>query len=494
MSQRTGSQRAHQRTPAAAARGWRALVLQHAIGFAVSPLIRLLAAFPLGFAILMLSAGWLPGPARLVDAWHYRDFSADAQGRIVESWLAVDFDVRAQADLGHWAGAARATHCAVVEWGGDWGESRRRAYCGNRVPVHGEDVLPVLVDEPAMAPGVPFAMPRDERGFALPELRIGTAESAWLRAHPPFWPDPAQHATAWDALRAKLDRPLEAALVGRAVPVPSFPLRYDPRDPADAMPTALVEAKRAAAKSPTWFGAVLLLGVGAALWLLGMRLLMAGLPRAAMRFAAALPLLLLPWWGEHMPRALARVQPQVAEIVADMVADLDLTGRLVASSPADAQLARGGERLRWRVGEGRSADTIGQIVFEAPAAPAADADAALRALLDTVTTQVRAFDPSRRATVFARLAADKRAGYSGAGLLFVPIAREVGWAAEPRGEDALAAQRFLDAWVTQPVDEPSPGDPGYRARIDAWRSLLDAPEPTIANRAGWIVERAGRRH
>ena len=457
----------------------------------MSPLLRLAAAFPLGFAIVMLSAGWLLGPARLVDALHYRHFSAEARGRIVDAWLAIDFDVQAQGDRGNWTGSARATHCAVVTWGGDWGEPRRRAYCGNRVNVHGEEILPMLVDADTMAPGVPFAMPRDERGFAVPELRIGADESAWLKAHPPFsMLDERVHATAWDALRAKLDRPLDAAVIGRATLAQAFALRYDPRDPADAMPDAFVAAKRNPANAPAWFGAVLLLGAGAWLWLFGMRTLMFGLPRLPMVFAAALPLLLLPWWGERMPRVLARIQPDVAGIVADMVADLDLTGRLVASSPADAQLARGGERLRWRVGEGRSADTIGRITFASPTAAPVDADAALRELAATVTAQVHAFEPAQRAALFERLAADKVADYYGAGLLFLPIAREVGFNGAANGADARAAQGFLDVWVTQPVEEPSHDDAAFRARVEIWRSLLDTPEPSIAHRAGWIVERA----
>lgn len=474
---------------------WIEWLTRQAAGFAVSPLLRMVAAFPLGFAIVMLSAGWLIGPARLIDAYHYRQYAAAAQGRIVDAWLAVDFDATAQGDRGNWAGPARATHCAVVAWGGDWGATQQRAYCGNRLNVHADDTLPLLMDDATMAPGVPFSMPRDERGFAVPELRIGAAESAWLKSHPPFLLfDEQKYKTAWDALIARLDRPLDAAVIGRSTMAQPFPLRYDPRDPAGAMPAAVVDARRSPANAGGWAGSLLLLAAGTWLWLHGMRLLMFGLPRTAMMFAAALPLLLLPWWGERMPRVLARVQPQVAEIVGDMVADIDLTGRLVASSPADAQLARGGERLRWRVGDGAYAGSIGRIAFAPPAAPAADADAALRGLVDTVTTQVRALDPAPRAALFERLAADKAAGRYGAGLLFLPIAREIAFAGDPRGVDARAAQDFLDAWVTQPVEEPSRYDAGFRARVAVWRSLLDAPEPSIANRAGWVVERLERAH
>ena len=477
--------------PAAPARGgWRSFLLQQAAGYAVSPLIRFAAAFPLGLAIVLLSAGWLVGPQRFVDAYRFRTYTASADGRIVDSWLALEFDPVAQGDRGNWAGPARATHCAVVAYDGDWGAPQQRAFCGNRLNVHGEETLPLLVDDTTMAPDVPFAMPRDERGFALPQVRIGSAEAAWLKAHPPFSGfDERVSRTAWDALQRRLDRPLDAALAGWGTPSPVFPLALDPRAPGEAMPAAFVEGRRGVGNPGALPSALLLLGAGVWLWWFGMRTLMFGLPRTTVMFAAALPLLLLPWWGERMPRALARVQPQVAEVIGDMLADLDVTGRLVASSPGTAQLAHGGERLSWRVGEGAYADTIGRIAFAAPSPPPADADAALRRLVETVTTQVRAFDPTQRAALFERLAADKVAERYGAGLLFLPVAREIAYAGDPGSVDAVAAQGFLDVWVTQPVEEPSRHDAGFRARIVVWRSLLDAPEPSIAHRARWVVER-----
>jgi len=475
----------------AALSGWRAFLLQQAAGYAVSPLVRFVAAFPLGFAIVLLSAGWLVGPQRFVDAYRFRTYTAAADGRIVDSWLALEFDPVAQGDRGNWAGPARATHCAVVAYDGDWGAPQQRAFCGNRLDVHGEETLPLLVDDTTMAPGVPFAMPRDERGFARPQVRIGSAEAAWLKAHPPFSGFDARVShTAWDALIRRLDRPLEYALAGWGVPAPAFPLALDPRAPGEAMPAAFVAARRGIGPPGALPAALLLLGAGLWLWLRGMRVLMAGLPRTAVVFAAWLPLLLLPWWGERMPRALAHVQPQVAEIIGDMLADLDVTGRLVASSPGAAQLAHGGERLSWRVGEGAYAETIGRITFIAPSAPEADAGVALRRLAEAVTMQVRALDPMQRVAVFDRLAADKQADRFGAALLYLPVAREAAFDPGHDASEARAAYRFLDAWVTSPTDDPWPDRPAFAERLDLWRGLVDVPEPTVANRARSIVEGA----
>jgi hypothetical protein len=494
-----GKQRAGKRAATAApaspadppASGWRAIVLGNAVGLAVSPLIRFIAAFPLGFAIMLLSTGWLVGPARLVDAWQYRGYTAAADGRIVDSWLALDFDAAAQGDHGNWAGPARATHCAVVAYEGEWGDPLRRAYCGNRLNVHGEETLPMLVDDATMAPGVPFEMPRDDRGFSVPTIRIGDAESAWLKAHPPFSGfDARVSRTAWDALRRRLDRPLDAALAGWGTPPPAFPLLLDPRAPGAAMPAAFVAAKRNPGNAGAWLAGALLLAAGTWLWLRGMSVLMGGLPRAAVLFAAIGPLLLLPWWGERMPRALAHVQPQIAELIGDMLADIDVTGRLVASSPAAAQGAHGGERLAWRVGEGAYADTLGAIDWGSPPAPPADATKALAALVARVSAHVAALAPEQRAAHSARLREDKDAGRYGGGLLFVPAAADIAWDDAHGADERRAAARFLDAWVTSPVETPSRDDIGFAARVELFRRLAQVPDAAIANRARSIADGA----
>jgi hypothetical protein len=344
-----------------------------------------------------------------------------------------------------------------------------------------------------MAPGVPFAMPRDERGFALPQVRIGGAEAAWLKAHPPFSGFDARVShTAWDALIRRLDRPLEYALAGWGVPAPAFPLALDPRAPGEAMPAGFVAARRSAGNPAAMLSTLMLFGAGIWLWLNGMRVLMAGLPRNAVLFAAWLPLLLLPWWGERMPRALARVQPQVAEIIGDMLADLDVTGRLVASSPADAQLAHGGERLTWRVGEGAYAPTLGDVPFTLPQPAPADADAALRALVAQAGAAAQALGAQRQADLLRQLEADKKAGRFDAGWLFLPTAAAalVDSADPPR---ARAARDFLEAWLTQPIDEPYPQQAAFATRMDLLRALAALPVAEIANSATSVVERAGQR-
>lgn len=472
--------------------GWRAFLLQRAAGMAVSPLIRFSAALPIGFAIVLLTAGWLVGPQRLVDGWRLASYTTATDGRIVESWLAIEFDPQAQGERYNWFGGARGIACAVVDYAGEWGAPQRRAYCGNRLDLHASDNLPRFVDSTTMAPGVPFAMPRDAHGFAEPELRIDAPTRAWLEQHaaPDSRIDGSEAANAFEALRELLDRPLDAALAGWSAPVPAFPLLFDPAHPGAAMPRAWVESHRAGVGIAGALPALLLLVVGTALWLFGMQWLMIGLPRAAMRFAAVVPLLLLPWWGERMPAALSRLDRDVATVVGDMLADLDATGRVVGSTPAQAALANG-QRLRWSFGEGAYADTLGRLAFALPQPPPADADAALRALIDQAGNGLRALDDAQRLAFLQRLARDKRAGRRGAGWLFLPSAL----AGLDAGDPALAraARDFLEEWVTQPVDEPYPDDPGFAVRVELLRTLAALPIPEIAIMAGSIADRAQQR-
>jgi hypothetical protein len=75
------------------------------------------------------------------------------------------------------------------------------------------------------------------------------------------------------------------------------------------------------------------------------------------------------------------------------------------------------------------ADTIGRFRLAQPNPPPASEEAALAALTETITTQVRALDDATRAELFATLERDRRADLTGAGDLFLPAANEA--AADP---------------------------------------------------------------
>jgi hypothetical protein len=178
-------------------------------------------------------------------------------------------------------------------------------------------------------------------------------------------------------------------------------------------------------------------------------------------------------------------------MVADELGDIELTGRLVASDPADAS-QRDGERVMFSVGKGLYAESLGRLRYQPPQTPPANADAALAALAASTTAQVRAMDPSQRAELFERLRADKEAHLMHAGLVFLPVAKEV--MADARAPEAQRnAYRFLSEFVVQPMPEPYPSEPAFRERVALYRGLTDIPMTVIAYPARLIAERAEER-
>jgi hypothetical protein len=445
----------------------------------------------LGLSGILLVLAWQSGPQRAIDRAHDAALTARRTGRIVESWLAVEFDPRRMDEGRRWRAAARVSPCAVVEFQAEWGAPVRRAFCGHRV-VFGETyTLPGMV---TLAPRVPFAWARDASGFAVPEIRMSSEARAWLLGHPPDWTaaagsDPT--GTALAALRAELDRPVDAAIAGWSAPHPAFPLAFDPRHPAEALPLGVLEGRREGGIDGYLFAFSALLGLG--LYGKGMTMLLGGrMPRLAFGFVAAVPLLALPYWGEQLPRALANFRSAGAGVLGEFLGDLDRTDRLVAGEPASATLASG-ERLLFPAGSGAYADTFGGLRFTPTQPDPADAEGALAALSTATAAQLRALPATDRADLFHRLTRDKTEGRRAAGFAFLAAAKEA--LLDPNGDEATrsAAKAFLAAWVTQPVEEVWPQDLGYRTRIRLLRDLTDLPVPEIANPARWIAERGEER-
>jgi hypothetical protein len=465
--------------------GVRGFLLNFAFGSLSGLLLRPIAALILGFASLFLVLAWQFGPQPLIAAQRYAAYTAHADGHIVDGWLALELDPAQVGTHTYWRAFAKATPCALVEYAGDWGAPAQRAYCGARLEFTESYTLHDLTD---LLPKVPFAWSRDAQGFAVPELRFAKRARDWLAARTPertFMLAEPLPKNELEALHIALDHPLDTMIRGRLPRNDAFALVFDPGDPTGALPAGYVDARREPPSIGSWILVLIFGAVGLALWYFGMTLLLDGLPRAPALFIGVLPLLALPWWGEHLPRALARLDPQIAEVIGDMLADFDPLERLTASTPSDALLADG-ERVRWRVGVDSYADTLGRLHFDAPATPAANADAALATLADTVTNQVRALDADAQLALLQRLREDKLSGRSRAGLVFVPAAK-LALLDEQNGELQRAALNFLDEWVTQPIDEPDPKAPGYAERVHLFAILADVPVPTIANRVEWAT-------
>lgn len=442
----------------------------------------LFAAFLMLAAAMMLSAAWHFGPEVLVRQSQYAKLTARAQATIVDGWLALDVDVPTIRNPDFWRASTTATPCVVVELAGDWGGARSRAFCGTRLRFSASYDVPFL---DTLAPGERFAWPRDARGFAAPQVRMSRVAHEWLASHPADtfmhsqWP--AKTALEW--LKLEVDRPVDLAVAGWVAPAPTIDVVYDPAHPDVLMPEGIVRARMSA--SPSWIAAPLLAIAGLAAWIAGVLLLpaAASFNRFGRALVIVLPLLALPWWADYMPRAIRFFNADVGEVAKEMMDDIDVLDRFAAIPPADAPFYADGERIAWRAGDAPYADTFGLMRFSRPAAPLASGDAAVRALAQGVTAQVQALPEDEQVTLLRNLARDKKRDLTGAGLAFVPYAREV--LMRPDAPPALfkAASAFLWEWVTSPTIAIDEHLPGYEARRAIMRSLADVPVPEIRNMA-----------
>ena len=421
--------------------GLRAFLIERMAMLAVAPLIGLIAGFVLLFGGIFLAVAWTVGPKPFLDARQYAPFTAHAEGHIVESWVALEFDpsVLPKGKL-YWQPWSKVTPCVIVEYGSDWGAPTQRGFCGNRLQF-GDDFR--LDDWHTLMPDVPFSFARDANGFAIQELRMSKTALAWLKTHPPsiYSRIRPQPETAYADLRAAHDAPLDVALSSWTSPPQAIPLAYDPRHPETAVPAKIVENARGGS---WWLGlifAVIFVVPGLFVFRIGLSLL-TGQSGALLWVLTALVLVALPWWGELLPRVVASANKEWASIAGDMLDDLSRVTRFTASTPG-AALLRDGERLVWKADAGDYADTFGRLHFTPPdPAPKSDAEA-LAALRAQATQQVGTFDASQRAELFLRLRRQYERWQQDVQRLFTTAAEDTLRDAQADATAHKAARNFL---------------------------------------------------
>ena len=401
----------------------------------------LVAVGLMAFSSVFLLIGWQFGPLPIIEAQQYKKFTGKVDARIVESWLALEFDTSDIPNPEFWRASTNAAGCVVAEYDGDWGAPLRRAFCGTRVPFNDSYLLADLRD---ISPGVPFAWARDERGFVVPEMRMAPATMHWLKANQPnrFMHDkwPAKNDLDW--LRLELDRPVDSAIYGWTAPPPMLPLVFDPAHPAEALPAGIVAKRLDAGWNPP--AVIVGFGVGLFIWFKAMAFipLLANLAPWGRWVLSALPLLTMPWWMDAFPTVLSHFNRQVASIIGDAFADVGRLDRIVATEPAQATLA-GGERLVWRMSNSVYADTFGKFKFVAPVKPLASPAIAQKAVTETITNQVPLLEDGERGDLFVRLARDKAAGLDEVAYVFKPAAEDTAADTSASTATRRAAAKFL---------------------------------------------------
>jgi hypothetical protein len=439
---------------------------------------------------LALAVAWNAGPQKALDGRQFAKLTSRAPAQIVERWLAVELDPSEIEKGATWYRTAKVSPCVVVEYTTEWADAAQRAFCGRRLTV-AEWLAPHRVTE--VTPGVPFSWQRDERGFIVPELRMSAEARQWLVAHKPSAAAVAVDPHALDelsALRLSMEHPVDGAIAGWSTAADGFELALDPAHPLQSWPARFVADQE---RQPRWAMAAIGVLIGLMFWITGMRLFTARMSRGYAWFIAVAPLLALPWWGTHFGYALRPLNASFVPVIAGLMDTVGAQDRLVASAPGEATLARG-DRLSWPVDADAYAVTFEAFMLRTPEPRPADANAALLALNDAVALQTRSFDAGKQVQLFERLAQDKRDGQSRGGHAFLRAARQA--LVDPSRPPSVreAARRFLEAWVTQPVEDPFPGQIAFESRLTLLRELRSIPAPNdIAVPAGWIVSRAEER-
>lgn len=418
-------------------------ILHSLAGVVAAPLIGVLAGFLLLFGGIFLAVVWTVGPQPLIDAQHYAPFTARAEGRIVESWTALEFDpAQLPKDKLYWQPWSKISPCMIVEYAGDWGAPLQRGFCGNRFQF--ADFFR-LEDWKTLMPGIPFAFARDGNGFLIPEIRMSRTAFDWLAAHPPYdtfmlgKPPPA---TALDALREGSDHPLDVALASWTIArVATVPLAYDPQHPEAPVPAKIVEDAQGANRWVGWIFALIFVVPGVLVLRMGMQLL-TGQSGALLWLLTLAPMLALPWWSDFLPSLVRHANKNWADIATDMLDDISRVTRFTASAPGET-LLRDGERIVWKTNDGVYADTFGRLHFAPPNPAPATAESALAALRGQAADQVRGYGSGQRAALFLRLREQYDANRQNVQRLFTGAALDT---LRDAGTDAAAhkaARNFL---------------------------------------------------
>ena len=432
------------RAPEPLASRWRGLFAEALAAAAGGHWFALIGAFMLLFGGIFLAVAWDIGPRPLLESRQFAPFTAHATGRIVESWMALDFDP-ADAKGPRWHRLARLAPCVIVEYDGSWNAAIRRAFCGHQFTFSDSDIG--LHEWHPDALGIPFAWPRDRKGFARTEMRILVAPAAWLKASPPAstFMDSTPHAkTAFEALTRQFDRPGDVAKWSWSNAYsPDFALAYDPAHPEEAMPAAIVKDR---ADASGWLGmlpiALLLGAIGLFVWHAGLSVIFQGRAPGAVWVLTIATLVALPWWGEALPGYVGRFNRDLARVSRDMLDDITRTTRLVASTPENASAA-GGERLVWTVDNGSYRETLGAIAFKAPLKPLANPEAALEELRAQASARVRELDPAAQAALFVHLKQQHDAGLRQSQPIFTRAAEDLLRDRRKDPDARRAARRFL---------------------------------------------------
>lgn len=459
----------------------------------------LVGAPMLAFGGAFLAAGWQIGPDYGMFQRDVVSLTGRVEARSVEPfwWLDLDAD-RARMDGDHWSDNALMRLCITADYAVA-GQGYRRVFCGEGHEPRLPGELGVL-DVGGILPGLDAAWPSDSAGNPVIALRMSPEVRGFLSsADAAYWTPVGQTeearaampppGTELDALLLELDRPLEWLV--RLWPredEQSVGLRYDAEHPETAYPETLVGGLEMS--SDRLGTSLVLLLIGLLLWRTGVVVILFDQSRRTRLIVGVLPLVLLPWWSDALLGAARWMDRESYHLAADFLPELTL-GRRLPISVHDPAAFHGFEHIRWpAIGPSSYyAPILEPMGLRRPRVYPEDADAALMEAVRQVDAAVAEFSDAERATLFGALGRAELHDRGEVALLFLVSARATALDPERSPASRLAAEHFI-TWMTVTPIEPRPGEPGFAARTELWRLLLDFPPvPGVEAAARRLLER-----
>jgi hypothetical protein len=452
----------------------------------------------LAFGGAFLAAGWQIGPDYALFQREVASLTGRAEARSVEPFWWLDLDADRARDGDHWSDDAFMKLCITADYSVA-GQDYRRVFCGDGREPRLPGDLGVL-DVGGILPGVQAAWPRDSAGNPVIALRMSPEVRGLLSSRDAaYWTPVGQTeevraaipppGTELDTLLLELDRPLEWLV--RLWPREgerSVDLRYDAEHPEKAYPETLVGGLEMS--SDRLGTSIILLMIGLAVWGTGVVIILFDQSPRTRVIVGVLPLVLVPWWSDAVLGAARWIDRESYHLAADFLPELTL-GRRLPISIHDPEAFRGFENIRWpAIGSpSHYAALLEPMGLRRPPVHPEDGDAALLEAVRQIDAAVAVLSDAERARLFDALSQAELNDRGEVALLFLVSARATALDPERSPASRLAAERFI-TWMTVTPIEPRPREPGFAARTELWRALLDfPPAPGVEAAARRLLER-----
>jgi hypothetical protein len=344
-----------------------------------------------------------------------------------------------------------------------------------------DSALPLTVFGFVQVPRLEFRFPRDY----LEKLKRRQA-GLWPWAYDPN--APAGSKTAWhseyDLFWRRLDHPLmrEAFLWRHAVTPQGVPVRYDPADPARALPAAFLQGPMPPALrygvAAFVIGFLALWGLG--FFAAGFAFVARSLPGRAKAWVFVAAVASTPLWAPHLVRFARLVAGEESLLVDILLREFTIQKFLGFRLPEPLPAAGDVETVSYDWARSRHTAALARVAPDRRGRTFATDDAAYGALADDLTSRTLALGDAELLTLFAELGKEE---HEGAELAepFLDALRAVSLDGARHPSVPRFARRVLaETLVAMPFD---PNAFARAERLRRVKQLLAYPDAKVAGRA-----------